>query len=211
MPQAMEDRMAVALLIAGLMIGLARAFQAPPLNKELLFPFFLPGLIFAAGFHIDFKEFWRNRLAIASLAVPGVVSATALTASILTPVAGTLHFASGLNWREARVFGALVSATNPIAVVTIFRNLGAPKRLAVLLDGKSLLNDGTAIVFFTLNLALVSGAQVTFGALLPQRRKGLPTAIENWQSPARLLLSAKCRTRLPQPNRLRRRGSFSAG
>jgi CPA1 family monovalent cation:H+ antiporter len=126
---------------------------------------FLPGLIFEAAFHIEFREFWRNRLAITSLAVPGVVAATVLTALILTPVASTLHFASGFNWREALVFGALISATEPIAVVAIFKNLGAPKRLAVLLDGESLLNDGTAIVFFTLSLALTAGSQVSAGGL----------------------------------------------
>ena len=155
----------VALVIAGLVLGLAHAFQAPQLNKELLFSVFLPGLIFEAAFHIDFKEFWRNRLAITSLAVPGVVAATALTAVLLTPVAGTLHFAAGFNWREALVFGALISATDPIAVVAIFKNVGAPKRLAVLLDGESLLNDGTAIVFFTLSLALTAGTQVSAGGL----------------------------------------------
>lgn len=89
----------VALVIAGLGLGLVHAFPAPPLNKELLFSIFLPGLIFEAAFHIEFKEFWRNRLAIVSLAVPGVVAATVLTALILTPVAGTLHFAAGFNWR----------------------------------------------------------------------------------------------------------------
>ncbi|HEX5398932.1 MAG TPA: Na+/H+ antiporter [Verrucomicrobiae bacterium] len=155
----------VALVITGLVLGFAHAFQPPPLSKELLFSVFLPGLIFEAAFHIDFKEFWRNKLAIASLAVPGVVAATALTAFILTPVAGTLHFATNFDWRVALVFGALISATDPIAVVAIFRNLGAPKRLAVLLDGESLLNDGTAIVFFTLSLALTAGSHVSPGGL----------------------------------------------
>ena len=59
----------------------------------------------------------------------------------------------------------LISATDPIAVVAIFKNLGVPKRLAVLLEGESLLNDGTAIVFFTLSLALVTGTVVTAGGL----------------------------------------------
>ena len=155
----------VALVIAGLGLGWVHAFEAPVLSKELLFSVFLPGLVFEAAFHIEFKEFWRNRLAIASLAVPGVIAATALTALILTPVAGTLHFAEGFNWHYALVFGALISATDPIAVVAIFKNLGAPKRLAVLLDGESLLNDGTAIVFFTLSLGLTTGAQVSTGGL----------------------------------------------
>ena len=155
----------VALVIAGLVLGWAHAFQAPVLSKELLFSVFLPGLVFEAAFHIEFKEFWRNRLAIVSLAVPGVVAATALTALILTPVARTLHFAEGFNWHYALIFGALISATDPIAVVPIFRNLHVPKRLSVLLEGESLLNDGTAIVFFTLSLGLAAGTHVTAGGL----------------------------------------------
>jgi Na+:H+ antiporter len=150
----------VALVIAGLGLGLIHAFKAPVLSKELLFSVFLPGLVFEAAFHIEFKEFWRNRLAVVSLAVPGVIAATALTAFILTPVAARF------NWHYALVFGALISATDPIAVVAIFKNLGAPKRLAVLLDGESLLNDGTAIVFFTLSLSLVTGTQVNVGGLV---------------------------------------------
>ena len=56
--------------------------------------------------------------------------------------------------KHALVFGTIISATDPIAVIAIFRSLGVPKRLSVLLEGESLLNDGTAIVFFTLSLAL---------------------------------------------------------
>jgi len=88
-----------------------------------------------------------------------------LTALILTPVANMLHFVQGFTWKNALVFGALISATDPIAVVAIFRNLGVPKRLEVLLDGESLLNDGVAIVFFTLSLALVTGTVVSPGGL----------------------------------------------
>src|SRR5664279_1357427 len=155
----------VALVFTGLVLGLLHAFEAPHLTKALLFGIFLPGLLFDAAFHIEFKQFWRNRLAIFLLALPGVVVAIVLTALILTPVANVLHFMQGFTWKHALVFGALISATDPIAVVAIFRNLGVPKRLAVLLEGESLLNDGTAIVFFTLSFALVSGTVVTAGGL----------------------------------------------
>jgi CPA1 family monovalent cation:H+ antiporter len=155
----------VALVFAGLVLGLMHIFEAPHLTKALLFSIFLPGLLFEAAFHIEFKQFWRNRIAISSLALPGVVAAIALTAIILTPVANVLNFVQGFSWKYALVFGALISATDPIAVVAIFKSSGVPKRLAVLLDGESLLNDGTAIVFFTLSLALVAGTVVTAGGL----------------------------------------------
>lgn len=156
----------VALVCTGIVLGLLHAFEAPHLTKTLLFSVFLPGLLFEAAFHIDFKQFWRNRLAISSLALPGVVVAIALTAMILTPVADALHFVQGFTWKHALVFGALISATDPIAVVAIFRNLGVPRRLSVLLEGESLLNDGVAIVLFTLSLALVAGTEVTTGGLI---------------------------------------------
>ncbi len=156
----------VALVITGLVLGILHVFEAPHLTKALLFNVFLPGLLFEAAFHIEFKQFWRNRLAIASLALPGVVAAIVLTAAILTPVANTLHFVQGFTWKHALVFGALISATDPIAVVAIFKTLGVPRRLAVLLDGESLLNDGVAIVLFTLSLALVAETAVTTGGLI---------------------------------------------
>ena len=155
----------VALVFTGLVLGLLHAFEAPHLTKALLFNVFLPGLLFEAAFHIEFKQFWRNRLTINSLALPGVAAAIALTATILTPVANGLHFVQDFTWKHALVFGAIISATDPIAVVAIFKSLGVPKRLSVLLDGESLLNDGVAIVFFTLSLALVTGTAVTAGGL----------------------------------------------
>ena len=155
----------VALVLTGLALGILNLFTPPHLTKELLFSVFLPGLLFEAAFHIEFSEFWRNRLAVASLAVPGVAAAVALTTVILPPVLGTLHLDQGFAWPHALVFGALIAATDPIAVVAIFRSLGVPQRLSILLDGESLLNDGTAIVFFTLSLSIVTGSAVTMGQL----------------------------------------------
>ncbi len=155
----------VALVLTGLILGLLKAFEAPHLTKALLFGVFLPGLLFEAAYHIEFKQFWRNRLAISSLALPGVAAAIALTALILPTVANALHFVNDFSWKHALVFGAIISATDPIAVAAIFRNMGVPQRLSVLLEGESLLNDGTAIVFFTLSVALVAGAEITSGEL----------------------------------------------
>ncbi|MEJ2724734.1 MAG: Na+/H+ antiporter [Deltaproteobacteria bacterium] len=155
----------VALVLAGLLLGLVHAFRPPHLTKDLLYTIFLPGLLFEAAFHIDFQQFWRNRLSIASLAVPGVVAATALTTVILTPVADALDYVQNFSWRYALVFGALIAATDPIAVVAIFKELGAPKRLSILIEGESLLNDGTGIVFFTLSLSVATGVHTAVSGL----------------------------------------------
>ena len=155
----------VGLVLAGLLLGAAHVFPAPELNKSLLFSIFLPGLIFEAAFHIDFQDLWRNRVTVTSLAIPGVVASIVLTTVALTALAPLLNFASGLTWRHALVFGALISATDPVAVIALFRRLGIPRRLALLLEGESLLNDGTGIVFFTLSLSIFGGVAVTPGAL----------------------------------------------
>ncbi len=148
----------VALVLAGLALGDFDLFPAPHLTKELLLYVFLPGLIFEAALHIEWREFRDNSLTIFLLAVPGVVVSMVLIALLLTPLISALGLGAGFGWRQALVFGALISATDPVAVVALFRHMGAPRRLTLLLDAESLLNDGTAIVFYTLSLSLLSGA-----------------------------------------------------
>lgn len=147
----------VALVLAGLALGTLQILEAPHLTEDLLFAVFLPGLLFEAAFHVDAAEFRRNRLAVVALAAPGVVTAILLTAALLVPVADRLDFVEDFDWRTALVFGALIAATDPIAVVGLFKSLGAPRRLTLLIEGESLLNDGTAIVLFTLVVGLVAG------------------------------------------------------
>lgn len=154
----------VALVGAGLVLGTAHAFDPPHLTKELLYAVFLPGLLFEAAFHIEFRRFWQNKLTIFALAVPGVVVAIALTAVILAPVTNALHFVDGFSLAHALVFAALIAATDPIAVIALFKTLGAPKRLNVLVEGESLLNDGTAVVLFTLILGIATGGSLSVGA-----------------------------------------------
>jgi len=151
----------VALVIAGLVLGWLQVLSPPHLTKELLFALFLPGLLFEAAYHLQFRDFWRNSSAIAALAVPGVMAAIALTVLLLVPATTVLNLDRAFDWRDALVFGALIAATDPIAVVALFKSLGVPRRLGVLMEGESLLNDGTAVVFFTLALAYVGGQVLT--------------------------------------------------
>lgn len=146
----------VALVATGLILGTTQSLQPPHLSKELLYSLFLPGLLYEAAFHLEFKDFWKNKIAIHALAIPGVVVAIALTAIILTPIVNALKFVENFSLQHGLVFAALIAATDPIAVVALFKTLGVPKRLNILVEGESLLNDGTAIVFFTLILGVVA-------------------------------------------------------
>lgn len=151
----------VALVVTGLTLGATHVLSPPHLTQELLYAVFLPGLVFEAAFHLDFKKFWANKLAIHALAVPGLIVAISLTALILVPVANSLHFVEGFTVAQGLVFAALLAATDPIAVVGLFKSLGAPRRLMVLVEGESLLNDGTAVVVFSLVLAFAGGRSLS--------------------------------------------------
>lgn len=155
----------VALVIAGLALGGVRAFEVPHLTKDLLYAVFLPGLLFEAAFHLEFRRFLQNKLAVFSLAIPGVVAAVVVTTLLLVPVVNGIELSAKhpeFTIGQGLVFAALIAATDPIAVVALFKSVGAPKRLAVLVEGESLLNDGTSVVIFTLVLSFVAGRPTSF-------------------------------------------------
>ena len=125
------------LAVAGLLTG--EGF------KELLVDIFLPILIFEAALGLSTREFMRNLLAIVVLASVALVISAALVGAALT-------LALGVPLLAALLFGALISATDPVAVVAVFRELGVSKRLLTLVQGESLLNDGVAIVLYKILL-----------------------------------------------------------
>jgi CPA1 family monovalent cation:H+ antiporter len=144
-------RLRVPYTVALVVVGLLITYQMPleiELTPELILALFVPPLVFEAAFHLEFKQLRENLLPILVLAVPGVLLTTVLVGLIVSAGVG-LSLATGL------VFGALISATDPVAVVALFRALGAPRRLVVLVEGESLFNDGTAIVVFGLMVAAV--------------------------------------------------------
>ena len=153
----------VALMVTGIVLGTLPFISPPSLTKELLYAVILPGLLFEAAFHLDASKFWQSKWTITALAIPGVVVSTGLTAFLLAMSARVLAPNSGFTFQHALVFSALISATDPIAVVALFKTLGAPSRLATLVEGESLLNDGTAVVLFTLILGMVSGGSLSLG------------------------------------------------
>ena len=123
------------------------------MTPELVLLIFLPALLFEASWNLDITALKRDWLPITVLATVGVLVC-------MFAVAALLHFAGGINVQNALLFGAMVSATDPVSVVALFRQLGMDKRLTMIIEGESLFNDGTAVGLFQLVLAVVvSGAQ----------------------------------------------------
>lgn len=169
----------VALVTAGLAIGATGLMRAPHLTKDLLYAVFLPGLIFEAAYALEFRRFLENKWTILSLALPGLLVAIGVTALLLVQAMAGSHVVEGFGFLSALVFASVIAATDPIAVVSLFKSLGAPKRLGVLVEGESLLNDGTAAVFFLLVLDVATGGEFSLptAALGFVRTVGLGLAV----------------------------------
>lgn len=148
----------IALVFAGFAIDL---FHVPIttlvgggsiLTPEIIFVLFLPPLLFESAINIEIKTLKENFWPILLLAVIGVAAATAITGF-------AVHHLLGLPVLTALLFGALITATDPVSVIALFRELGVSKRLLVIVEGESLFNDGTAAVAFQLILAsILTGA-----------------------------------------------------
>eukprot|EP00803_Ostreobium_quekettii_P005115 evm.model.scf_123.5 EVM.evm.TU.scf_123.5 scf_123:132105-140643(-) len=113
------------------------------ISPEVLLLIHLPALIFASGFSMDWHIFKRNFWQILILAGPGVGIGTLITAAV-----GKYIFPYQWCWPKALMFGAMMSATDPVAVVSLLKEVGASETLGTVIEGESLLNDGTAFVFF---------------------------------------------------------------
>ncbi|MBS0525099.1 MAG: cation:proton antiporter [Proteobacteria bacterium] len=108
---------------------------------DIFLPLFLPPLLFTAGLTIDVRRLFDEVFAVLLLAIVAVLVCIAV-------VAGAVHLATGMDIAVCLLLGAVVSTTDPAAVIGIFREVGAPKRLSILAEGESLLNDAVAIAAF---------------------------------------------------------------
>ena len=144
----------VFLVILGMFLGsLARQntelnflldFQLSP---DLVLYLFLPVLVFESAINLDARSLIKDIVPILVLAIPALVISTAI-------IGLGLWFIEDFNIIYALIFGALISATDPVAVISLFKELGAPHRLTILVEGESLLNDATAIVLFNILLGI---------------------------------------------------------
>ena len=149
----------VVLVLGGLALGFLPGTPDVQLEPDVVFLLFLPPLLYAAAFQITSEDVRENLRPIGFLAV-GLVLAT------VGAVAVAAHEVAGLGWGPAFVLGAVLGPTDPVAATSTIRRLGAPTRIATILEGESLVNDGTALVALRIAIGAVGASFSLTGALV---------------------------------------------
>ena len=124
------------------------------LTPELLFYIFLPILIFESGFNMNIRKMIDSSWTIGLLSIVGLIISAFGIATLLfflLPFVGIQ-----IPFILALLFGSVISATDPVAVLSLFKEFGAPKRLTMIFEGESLFNDGTAVALFMVVLAVAT-------------------------------------------------------
>jgi CPA1 family monovalent cation:H+ antiporter len=139
----------ILLVLGGLAIGLIPGLPEFELEPELVFFGVLPPLLYSAAFFTSLREFKASVRPIGLLAV-GLVAFTTAGVAVIAHT-----FIDGLSWPSAFVLGAIVSPTDPLAATSIARRFGVPRKLVTIVEGESLVNDGTGLVLYRVAVAAV--------------------------------------------------------
>ena len=118
------------------------------INPDLILYLFLPILVFDAAYELNLHVFKKTLANATLLAAPGLVICMFLTGLVMVIIGKLIPGFEAWDWSFALMFGALISATDPVAVVALLHELKTSKRFSTLVDAESLLNDGTGIVCF---------------------------------------------------------------
>ncbi len=156
----------VLLVLAGIGISalsdsvpvLQKAEAALSISPDLILFVFLPALIFESSYNLDARQLRHNAVPILSLAIPGLLLSTGLIGVIV-------WLALDIDLMAALLIGAILSATDPVAVIALFRQIGAPGRLSTLIEGESLFNDATALVLSKILLGVLAAGTLSGQAL----------------------------------------------
>ena len=138
----------ILLVVGGLILGFAPGVPTVTLPPDVVIIGILPPLLYSAAFNTGLRDLKRNIRAISLLAI-GLVAVT------MVAVAVAAHYVMDLSWSVSFVLGAVVSPTDPIAATSIAHRLGVPRRAVAIVEGESLVNDGTALVLFKFAAAAV--------------------------------------------------------
>lgn len=132
--------------------------QQLAISPDLILYVFLPTLIFESSLNLDARQLRHNMAPIATLAIPGLILSTTLIGLIV-------HWVTPIPLIPALLLGAILSATDPVAVVSLFKQLGAPQRLNVLVEGESLFNDATSIVVARILIGVIAAGSLDSSTL----------------------------------------------
>src|SRR5205085_2422456 len=146
----------VVLDLAGVVVGLLPGTPLPRIGGDILLIAFVPGLVFEAALTLDLAELKRRLLPVSLLVTVGVALTVVLIGALT-------HLLVGFSWADGMLLGAILAATDPIAVVTLLRRVKAPAGLASILEGESLLNDGTGVAVFAAVLGTIIGGSPSAG------------------------------------------------
>lgn len=141
----------LGLVVVGLGIGIFHLLPGVILTPDLVLVIFLPALLFEGAWNLEQRELVRNWFPVFLLAGPGMAIAITIAGLIL-------HFAVGLDWAVAFLLGAIISPTDPIAVLALLRQIGMSSRLRILIEGESLFNDGVAAAVTQVLLTVALGS-----------------------------------------------------
>ncbi len=144
----------VALVILGVGAQAAGFLPKVGLTPGLVLTVFLPPLLFEAAWNLDIRTLRIVWKPVAFLAILGVAVA-------VLAIGAAVHLAGGLSWPAALLLGAALSATDPVSVVALFKEVPVPGRLAVTIEGESLFNDGTSVAIYQVLLAGVATGKLS--------------------------------------------------
>ena len=139
----------ILLVLGGLAIGVVPGMPEFELQPELVFFGVLPPLLYGAAFFTSLRDLRANVRPIGLLAI-GLVAATTVGVAVVAHA-----FVDDLSWPAAFVLGAIVSPTDPLAATSIARRLGVPRKLVTIVEGESLVNDGSGLVLYRVAVAAV--------------------------------------------------------
>jgi len=142
----------ILLVIAGIAIGFIPSMGEIEINPEIIFLIFLPPLLYDASFNISPKHFKTNLGTISNLAIPLVFLTTFWIAVV------SHYMIPGMSWPLSFVLGAILSATDAVAAVSITKGLGIPEKTITILEGESLINDASALVAYRFAVAAAMGS-----------------------------------------------------
>src|SRR4051812_49532098 len=151
----------VFLVAGGLAIALIPGIPRLRLEPDVVFLVFLPPLLYAAAFTSSPRDLWAQRTRISLLAIALVVLTVVVVAAVARVVLPEL------SWPMAFVLGAVLAPTDPVSATSVFRRTPVPERVAVVVEGESLVNDGVGLTLYRAAVGAATAGAVSLGSAAP--------------------------------------------